>query len=449
MESQGTPGEAAPPHVDIIDCIVTDTEYAPGNGHGDLPDLEGGSITSEDGSSDFLSSGAASSQAHELVRSLAEDDDDAEQTSEYGLPIDLLSLHAPAAFPAYSIYHGGRRTFHEHEDGDNEDGATLNSTRSIASADIDYAWENGRRYCGEYYMPNDPAEQERLLLLHTVYMGMFDGELTTAPLDDPTHILDVGAGTGEWVEDMADLYKECEVTGIDIANVFPKSVHPNVFFEIDDAEMHWERPNDHYDLVHFRNMMGAFRDWSAVYEQAFRVTKPGGWIEVLDLNEYDGLGNFFSNFEPASVIHRAGRDVLQGSLLSGRPRNVAHLEPRLLYDAGFVDIRVTDHALPLSPREMSTGYLCLHSVAEGIEPTSIRLLTKYMGWMPEEVRRVSEAIRSEMLSIIYNYEKAKGFIIKIRVITARKPETTPRPSPWTACPELQTLEVDEEVQPIE
>ncbi|KAK8138268.1 hypothetical protein PG984_001648 [Apiospora sp. TS-2023a] len=446
MESQGTPGEAAPPHVDIIDCIVTDTEDAPGNGHGDLPDLEGGSITSEDGSSDFLSSGAASSQAHELVRSLAEDDDDAEQTSEYGLPIDLLSLHAPAAFPA-------------------------NSTRSIASADIDYVWENGRRYCGEYYMPNDPAEQERLLLLHTVYMGMFDGELTTAPLDDPTHILDVGAGTGEWVEDMADLYKECEVTGIDIANVFPKSVHPNVFFEIDDAEMHceyllfWplnlrgtglrpltqtgERPNDHYDLVHFRNMMGAFRDWSAVYEQAFRVTKPGGWIEVLDLNEYDGLGNFFSNFEPASVIHRAGRDVLQGSILSGRPRNVAHLEPRLLYDAGFVDIRVTDHALPLSPREMSTGYLCLHSVAEGIEPTSIRLLTKYMGWMPEEVRRVSEAIRSEMLSIIYNYEKAKGFIIKIRVITARKPETTPRPSPWTACPESQTLEVDEEVQPIE
>lgn len=195
-------------------------------------------------------------------------------------------------------------------------------------------------------------------------------------------------------------------------------------------------------------MMGAFRDWSAVYEQAFRVTKPGGWIEVLDLNEYDGFGNFFSNFEPASVIHRAARDVLQGSLLSGRPRNVAHLEPRLLYDAGFVDIRVTDHALPLSPREMSTGYLCLHSVAEGIEPTSIRLLTRYMGWMPEEVRRVSEAIRSEMLSIIYNYEKAKGFIIKIRVITARKPETTPRPSPWTACPESQTLEVDEEVRPI-
>ncbi|KAK8055929.1 hypothetical protein PG993_001156 [Apiospora rasikravindrae] len=447
MESQETPGDAAPPHIEINDGLVTDTDDSAATDHGDLPDLEGGSITSEDGSSDLLSSGAASSQAHELVRSLAEDDD-AEETSEYGLPMDLVSLHAPAAFPAYSIYHGARRTFHD-DDGDNEDGATLNSTRSIASADIDYVWENGRRYCGEYYMPNDPAEQERLLLLHTVYMGMFDGELTSAPLDNPTHILDVGAGTGEWVEDMADLYKDCEVTGTDIANVFPKSVHPNVFFEIDDAEMHWERPNDHYDLVHFRNMTGAFRDWSAVYEQAFRVTKPGGWIEVLDLNEYEGFGNFFSNFEPASVIHRAARDVLQGSLLSGRPRNISHLEPRLLYDAGFVDIRVTDHALPLSPREMSTGYLCLHSVAEGIEPTSMRLLTRYMGWTPEEVRRVSEAIRSEMLSIIYNYEKAKGFIIKIRVITARKPETTPRPSPWAAAPGSQTLEVDEEVQPIE
>ncbi|KAK8020571.1 hypothetical protein PG990_005709 [Apiospora arundinis] len=441
MESQGTHEEVAPPHVDAIECLVTDTEDATGNDPGDLPELEGGSITSEDESSDFLSSGAASSQAHELVRSLAEDDG-ADQTSEYGLPIDLVSLHAPAAFPAYSIYHGGGEHFTTRR-------TEITRMARRSSADIDYVWENGRRYCGEYFMPNDPAEQERLLLLHTVYMGMFDGELTTAPLDSPTHILDVGAGTGEWVEDMADLYKDCEVTGIDIANVFPKSVHPNVFFEIDDAEMHWERPNDHYDLIHFRNMMGAFRDWSAVYEQAFRVTKPGGWIEVLDMNEYEGFGNFFSNFEPASVIHRAGRDLLQGSLLSGRPRNVAHLEPRLLYDAGFVDIRVTDHALPLSPREMSTGYLCLHSVAEGMEPTSMRILTKYMGWTAEEVRRLAEAIRSEMLSIIYNYEKAKGFIIKIRVITARKPETTPRPSPWGPGPETQALEVDEEVQPIE
>ncbi|KAK8125432.1 Secondary metabolism regulator LAE1 [Apiospora kogelbergensis] len=441
MESQGTRGEAAPPHLDSIECLVADTEDAAGNGPGDLPDLEGGSVTSEDESSDLLSSGAASSQAHELVRSLAEDDG-ADQTSEYGLPIDLVSLHAPAAFPAYSIYHGGGEHFTTKRK------ETPRMARR-SSADIDYVWENGRRYCGEYFMPNDPAEQERLLLLHTVYMGMFDGELTTAPLDNPTHILDVGAGTGEWVEDMADLYKDCEVTGIDIANVFPKSVHPNVFFEIDDAEMHWERPNDHYDLIHFRNMVGAFRDWSAVYEQAFRVAKPGGWIEVLDMNEYEGFGNFFSNFEPASVIHRAGRDLLQGSLMSGRPRNVAHLEPRLLYDAGFVDIRVTDHALPLSPREMSTGYLCLHSVAEGMEATAMRILTRYMGWTAEEVRRVSEAIRSEMLSIIYNYEKAKGFIIKVRVITARKPETTPRPSPWNPGSEVQALEVDEEVQPIE
>lgn len=124
MESQGTHEEVAPPHVDAIECLVTDTEDATGNDPGDLPELEGGSITSEDESSDFLSSGAASSQAHELVRSLAEDDG-ADQTSEYGLPIDLVSLHAPAAFPAYSIYHGGRRTFHDEEDGDNEDGATL------------------------------------------------------------------------------------------------------------------------------------------------------------------------------------------------------------------------------------------------------------------------------------------------------------------------------------
>ena len=73
-----------------------------------------------------------------------------------------------------------------------------NSTRSLASSDVPYVWEHGRRYVGEYHIPNDTVEQTRWLLLHEVYLSAFDGELTSVPLDDPSHILDVGAGTGEW-----------------------------------------------------------------------------------------------------------------------------------------------------------------------------------------------------------------------------------------------------------
>ena len=220
---------------------------------------------------------------------------------------------------------------------------------------------------------------------------------------------------------MADCFPDSEVTGIDLADVFPKAVHPNVFFEVDDAEIEWERPDDHYDLVHFRNMIGAFCDWSFIYSQAFRVTKPGGWIELLDFDEYEGFGNFFSFFRPDSIIQKIGQDLKEAALLSGRPRGVCHLEPRLLYDAGFENITVTEHAIPLSPKELSTGHLFLRSTTEAFEAVTHRLLTKYKGWAPEEVRFAKAVWQNEMLELMSDPEKASGFFVKLRVVTAKKP----------------------------
>lgn len=113
----------------------------------------------------------------------------------------------------------------------------VSSSRSIYDDELDYVWENGRRYCGSYSFPNDDLEQDRMRVVHQVYLNVFDLELTTVPLEDPKYILDIGTGTGEWAIGMAEMFPDCEVVGVDTSAIQPTAVPHNVFFEIDDCEV--------------------------------------------------------------------------------------------------------------------------------------------------------------------------------------------------------------------
>lgn len=297
-----------------------------------------------------------------------------------------------------------------------------NSNRSLAQIEVNYVWENGRRYCGSYYMPNDEEEQTRLLLIDETYKSAFNDELTSVALKDPSMILDVGAGTGEWVIGMAEQYPECEVIGIDIANIFREAIAPNVFWEIDDAEQEWLRTADSYDLVHFRHMSGAFSNWPFVYEQAYKVCKPGGWIELLDYDDLFSAGNYFESFPPDDCIRKATKDWNDAAIESGCLTDGSHLKPELLTDAGFVDVALTEKAIPVSSKKLKTGRLFLQSMLIGIEAHSLRLLTKYKGYTAEEARAAAARYAETWKSIaLKKNELAENLVVKIIVLVGRKP----------------------------
>lgn len=85
-------------------------------------------------------------------------------------------------------------------DDDTASVGTASSTSSLASTVLNYQYENGRRYhayrSGNYVMPNDEAEQDRLDLTHHMFAMMMGGELYRAPIAKPERILDLGTGTG-------------------------------------------------------------------------------------------------------------------------------------------------------------------------------------------------------------------------------------------------------------
>lgn len=73
-------------------------------------------------------------------------------------------------------------------------------TTSTTPSMFNYEYENGRRYhayrAGQYLLPNDEKEQERLDMTHHVFLLALKGALCATQLESPQSILDIGTGTG-------------------------------------------------------------------------------------------------------------------------------------------------------------------------------------------------------------------------------------------------------------
>lgn len=270
-------------------------------------------------------------------------------------------------------------------------------------------------------MPNDEIEQLRLSLQHQVFLHLLEGDMTCVPLDDPKNILDVGTGTGEWPIRMAELFPDCEVVGTDISAIAETcSVPMNVFFEIEDAE-EWDRAPDHYDLIHFRCMEGAFRDWRVIYDSVYDSLRPGGWIELIDFDSLESVKIWFTSFSEGSPIFDMARDLEIAAEKIGRKRGISHMDPQLLVEAGYVDVQVTEHAIPMLVSDQSAGKLWLISCLDALEANCLRLLTQEMGWDPDKCKAACEQAARELANLAKDPEKAKGLLVKARTLAARKP----------------------------
>jgi SAM-dependent methyltransferase len=300
----------------------------------------------------------------------------------------------------------------------------------LYAEDFDFVVEHGRQYCGDYFLPIDQTEQTRQYVIHQVYLQLFELELTTVPLESPRYILDIGTGIGEWAIGMAEKYPQCEVFGTDIAPIQPTQQVPfNIEFHIENAEDEWIRPTDTVDMVHMRNLGGAFSDWPFIYNQAFACIKPGGWIEVIDWEDFFADKNFLTFFPEDSAPHVLVKAILEAAELAGKPLDPRHLDANLLIEAGFVDVQETVYDLGVGARENSAyGKFWLFSVVTGIEANCLRLLTKYLGWDPAQVRDLCDKAARDTRRIAEDPERVNAFVVKLRVVAARKPMTSGR---WT------------------
>lgn len=199
-----------------------------------------------------------------------------------------------------------------------------------------YTYQNGRRYhafrAGEYPLPNDEMEQDRMDLLHHIWRLMLGGRLLLSDIHEPQRILDVGTGTGIWAIDIADEYPSAHVLATDLSPIQPPWVPPNCNFYVDDAESEWVF--EPLDLIHGRSLGGSILDWPRFYRQCFQNLKPGG---CLEMQEHDAWISALEQ-EPQWTAYW-NVTLNEASAMFGKYLNVANNHVDWMKEAGFVDVK--------------------------------------------------------------------------------------------------------------
>ncbi|KAJ4403612.1 hypothetical protein N0V85_005063 [Neurospora sp. IMI 360204] len=240
-----------------------------------------------------------------------------------------------------------------------------------------------------------------------------DGKLYTAPL--PKNIenaLDVGTGTGK--------AHPPTLIGTDISPIQPNWVPPNLSFNIDDAAKQWTYQPDFFDYIHIRWLCGTMKDWPSLYKEAYRCTKPGGWIEHIDVDV--NMLCLDGTMPEDSAMNQWGKiwteverktGIVCDMVKSGCMENG-------IKEAGFTNVQIEDFLAPTSPwptdeKEKQIGMFYYLFLTQDIEGFMNYFLGQLMGWSDKEMANYAACFRREFKACkIHAYSKW-------RVVRAQKP----------------------------
>ncbi|KAH6692570.1 S-adenosyl-L-methionine-dependent methyltransferase [Plectosphaerella plurivora] len=347
-------------------------------------------------------------------------------------PVPVENADAPAPLAIDHAAYG-------HVDGGGDADSTYESdtdsryTSSVTSSIYHYQYENGRRYHayreGQYVLPNDDQEQERLNLQHHIWRLLIGGRLYTAPLTLPKNgdddadsfrILDLGCGTGVWAIEMADEIPAADVFGVDLSPIQPEWTPPNCRFHVDDFEQEWTyTPSERFDFIHGRALSGASGDWPRFYAQVMENLKPGGWVEM---QEYDAwVFSDDDSFERAVWTKEWCEKLAGASVVFGRPINCAKDHRQWMIDAGFQDVKEEVYRIPIGPWAMDPtlkelGRFELAHMQMSVDSHTPALFTRVWNYSMDQARILAEGVKREFRSRDYR------LITSYRFISGRKPE---------------------------
>lgn len=187
-----------------------------------------------------------------------------------------------------------------------------------------------------------------------------------------------------------------------------------------------------------RWLMGSIPDWYALFAEAFKTLRPGGWVESFEASSVTSSDH--AVIPPDSALGQWGRFFVEGGERLGRTFTVVEddLQKKAMQAAGFVDIHVVDikvsrwgHAAgrketdmhvqrPLGPwpkdpalKEVGAlSHLALDGDAEGY----VLYMASVLGWQNEEIQVYLAHFRREIRGsrlCPYNTQ---------RIVWGRKPE---------------------------
>lgn len=197
---------------------------------------------------------------------------------------------------------------------------TRERTAEADASDTTHRTLGGRRFLRgvPYVLPNDMGEVNRLDFQHYMMRYALRGNYG-APLDPRiASILDVGSGTGRWSMEMAQTFPNANVIGVDItapqAASDASDARPDNFtFVTGNILERLPFDDGSFDYVHQRYMIGAIPldAWPHAIAELTRVTRRGGWVEVVEAGTSLGGGPALQQADAwvAAVLARRHLDI--------------------------------------------------------------------------------------------------------------------------------------------
>ncbi|EJU01928.1 S-adenosyl-L-methionine-dependent methyltransferase [Dacryopinax primogenitus] len=200
-----------------------------------------------------------------------------------------------------------------------------------------------------YTFANDDTEWERLNGVHRAIKEYLGNRVTLAPLEDltpsPKNILELGAGTGVWAMDVANMFPNATVTAVDISFNNIRNPPRNVVLKQLNLLEGFPWEPETFDIVHMRFLLVHMPNFPELAKKCAQVLRPGGilLLEDLDLNLYamdgeitDNIRTFYDHYH--GHMAKSGVDGETGAKLEG----VLH-QLRM-----FSDIHVHNMPAPIS-----------------------------------------------------------------------------------------------------
>lgn len=211
-----------------------------------------------------------------------------------------------------------------------------------------------------YLLPKDELEDQRLFYQHKVLYKTLSNHYL-APIRPATaSILDVGTGPGIWPIDMAALFPQAHIMGVDVAlTSLPNPLPTNCLFAQANILKGLPFPEKQFEFTHQRLLVAAIptKDWPAVVQELVRVTQPSGWVELVE------IGDTIQNAGPATKrLLKWMTDISKG--LGFEMSILQHLGD-LLKQAGCSSVESQDIPVPLGEWAGQVGQMLKTDVLNG------------------------------------------------------------------------------------
>ena len=223
---------------------------------------------------------------------------------------------------------------------------------------------------------SDKREINRLDFEHYLLRQALQGNYV-APIGRPQRILDVGCGTGRWAYELSLRFPQADVVGFDRdLTAAHAAISPAAFgtsalrcrFVQGDVLQGLPFADESFDFVHMRLLFLSLpaQRWPAVVRELARVTRRGGWIEVIETTPPRQVG---------PSLDLICRWCVRLAMVHGIDLYAAEQLDAYLRDAQVSGVVSTRMLLPLGPHGGRIGMMVAaddFAYIEGFRPAILR-----------------------------------------------------------------------------